>query len=211
MEDKIIEAIKYVRNKKKQRVTKERISNSITKTNTSLDQGQLIETFESMKANGVIFNKPKVKRESYFVTNRNNNSWIINDKSPTKINTITSPKMKSPSNPDELSIIDNSMLARKKQQRSKTPTPVTPKTSTYKAKEVSKKYLFLDDLFLQEEIMFLTKELDNKQRIIETLLQQISENVMPIHQVENTTFNNVINKGVNIKSSKYHSQTHHRN
>ena len=105
----------------------------MTKINTSIHQGQLIETFESMKANGVIFNKPKAKPESYFVTNRNSNSWIISDKSPTKINTVTSPKMKSPSTPDELSIIDNSMLTRKKQQRSKTPTPVTPKTSTYKA------------------------------------------------------------------------------
>ena len=66
-----------MRNKKKQRVTKERIFNFITKTNTSIDQGQLIETFESMKGNGVIFNKSKGKRESYFVINRNNNSWII--------------------------------------------------------------------------------------------------------------------------------------
>ena len=97
------------------------------------------------------------------------------------------------------------MLNRKKQQRSETPTLEIPKTSTYKAKEVSKKHLFLDDLFLQEEIMFLRKELDNKQRIIETLLQQISENAMPIHQEENTTFNNVINKDVNIKSSKHKS------
>ena len=61
MEDKIIEAIKYIRNKKKQRVTKKRIFNFITKTNTSVDQGQLIETFESMKDNAVIFNKPKGK------------------------------------------------------------------------------------------------------------------------------------------------------
>ena len=45
------------------------------------------------------------------------------DKSPTKINTVTSPKMKSPSTPDELSIIDNAMLTRTKQQPSKTPTP----------------------------------------------------------------------------------------
>ena len=51
-----------MRNKKKQRVTKERIFNFITKTNTSIDQGQLIETFESMKGNGVIFNKSKGKR-----------------------------------------------------------------------------------------------------------------------------------------------------
>ena len=64
--------------------------------------------------------------------------------------------MKSPSTPDELSIIDNSMLTRKKQQPSK--TPVTPKTPTYKAKEVSRKHLFADDLFLQEEIIFLRKE-----------------------------------------------------
>ena len=47
---------------KKQRVTKERIFNFIAKTNTLTDQGQLIKTFESMKANGVIFNKPKGKR-----------------------------------------------------------------------------------------------------------------------------------------------------
>ena len=94
------------------------------------------------------------------------------------------------------------MLTRKKQQPSKNPAPVTPKTSTYKEKIVSRKHLFSDGLFLQKEIIFLMKELDNKQRIIETLLQQISENVRPIHQVENTTFNNVINKEVNIKSSK---------
>ena len=173
MEDKIIEAIKYVRNKEKQRVTKERIFNFIIKTNTSIDQGHLIETFESMKANGVIFNKPKAKPESYFVTNRNSNSWIISDKSPTKINTVTSPKMKSPSTPDELSIIDNSMLTRKKQQRNKTPTPVTPKSFTYKANEVSKKHLFSNDLFLQEEIMFLRKN-ETINKITETLLQQIS-------------------------------------
>ena len=124
-----------------------------------------------MKINAVIFNKLKGKRESNFVTNRNNNSWIISDKSPTKINTTTSPKVKSLSTPDELSITDNSMLTRKKQQPSETPTTVTPKTSTYEAKEVSKKH------FLQEEITLLRKELDNKQRIIETLLQQISEYV----------------------------------
>ena len=65
-------------------------------------------------------------------------------------------------------------------------------------------------MFLQDEIIFLRKELDNKQRITETLLQQVSENVRLVLQVENTTFNNVINKDVNIKSlkdksSKYHS------
>ena len=87
-----------------------------------------------MKANGIIFNKPTGKRESYFVTNRNNNLWIISDESPTIINTVTSPKMKPPSTPDELSIIDNPMVTRKKQQRSKTSTPVTPKTFTYNAK-----------------------------------------------------------------------------
>ena len=57
----------------------------------------------------------------------------------------------------------------------KTPTPVTSKTPTYKAKGVSRKQLFSYDLFLQEEINFLRKKLDNKQQIIETLLQQISE------------------------------------
>ena len=81
------------------------------------------------------------------------------------------------------------MLTRKKQERRETSTSLTPKTSTYKASEVSIKHLFSDDSFLQEEIMFLRNELDSKQRITETLLQQISENVMPIPQVENTTFN----------------------
>ena len=138
-------------------MTKERIFNFRTKTNTSIDQGSR-EAFESMKVNGVNFNKPKGKRDSYFVTNRKSNSRIISNKSPTKINTVTFPKMKSPSTPDKLSIIDNSMLTRKKLPRSKTATPVTPKTSTYKAKEVSKKHLFSDDLFLQKEIIFLRKE-----------------------------------------------------
>ena len=54
-------------------------------------------------------------------------------------------------------------------------TWVTLKTPTYKAKEVSEKHLFLGGLFLQEEIIFLGKELDNKQIIIETLLQQMLE------------------------------------
>ena len=121
----------------------------------------------------VSFSISRKENKSYFVTNRNNNSWIISDKSPTKINTVTSPKMKSPSTPDELSIIDNSMLTRKKQQRNKTPTPVTPKSFTYKAKEVSKKHLFSNDLFLQEEIMFLRKN-QTINKITETLLQQIS-------------------------------------
>ena len=111
-----------------------------------------------MKANGVIFNKLKGKRESYFVTNKNNNSWIINDQSPTKINTVTSPKSKSPSTPNELSVMDNSMLTRKKQQPIKTLTPVTSKTSTYKAQEVSRKHLFSDNLFPLEEIIFRWKE-----------------------------------------------------
>ena len=90
----------------------------------------------------VSFSISRKENKSYFVTNRNNNSWIISDKSPTKINTTTSPKVKSLSTPDELSITDNSMLTRKKQQPSETPTTVTPKTSTYEAKEVSKKHLF---------------------------------------------------------------------
>ena len=66
-----------------------------------------MEAFESMKANVVIFNKLEGKWECYFVTKKNNNSLIISDKSPTKLNTVTSPKWKSPSTPDELSIIDH--------------------------------------------------------------------------------------------------------
>ena len=62
--------------------------------------------------------------------------------------------MKSISTPVELSIINNSMLTTKKQQPSTTPIPITPKTPFYKAKEVSRKHLFSDDLFLQEETFF---------------------------------------------------------
>ena len=42
-------------------------------------------------------------------------------------------------------------------------------------------------------MIFLLKELDNKQRIIDMLPQQISENSSLIHQVENTSFNNDTN------------------
>ena len=84
--------------------------------------------------------------------------------------------MKSPSTLEELSTIDNSMLTRKKQQPSKIRTPITTKTPPYKVIYVFRKHLFSDDF---------RKELHNKQRIIETLLQQISENVRPIQKVEN--------------------------
>ena len=114
MEDKTIEAINPVRNKIKQRVTKERIFNHITKTKTSIDQGQLMEVFKSMKNNGIIFNKPKGKRGSYFVANKSNNSWIISNESPTKLKTVTSPKLTSPSTPDEISTFDNTMLTSNK-------------------------------------------------------------------------------------------------
>ena len=73
MEDKAIEVHNHVRNKNKQRVTKERIFNHITKTKASIDQSQLMEVFKSMKDNDVIFNKPKGKWESYFGSNKNNN------------------------------------------------------------------------------------------------------------------------------------------
>ena len=59
------------------------------------------------------------------------------------------------------------LLTRKNEQPGKTPTPATTKTPTYKAEEVSRKHLFLDDLFLQEEIVFLRTELDSKQRIVQ--------------------------------------------
>ena len=48
-----------------------------------------MEAFESMKDNGIIFNKPEGKRGSYSVTNKNSNSWIISNKSPTKMKTVT--------------------------------------------------------------------------------------------------------------------------
>ena len=72
-----------------------------------------MEAFKSRTANGIIFNKPKGKQKTYFVANSNNKSWIINNKSPIKLKTVTSPEMTSHSTPDELSIIGNSMLTKK--------------------------------------------------------------------------------------------------
>lgn len=43
-----------------------------------------MEAFEYMKANGVVFSKPKEKWESYFATDKNNNSYITSDKTPKK-------------------------------------------------------------------------------------------------------------------------------
>ena len=59
MEGKIIEAISHVRNKNKQRVTKERIFTSITKTSKSINQGKLMEAFEFKKAatRGALYEK----------------------------------------------------------------------------------------------------------------------------------------------------------
>ena len=110
MEDKVIEAINHARSKNKEFLTKERIFYHITKTKALIDQSQLMEAFRS----GVIFNKVEGKRESYFVTNKNNNSWIISNKSPAKVKTVSSPKLASPSTPDGISIVDNAMLTSKK-------------------------------------------------------------------------------------------------
>ena len=146
MEDKVIEAINHARNKNKEFLTKERIFYHITKTKVLIDQSQLMEAFRS----GVIFNKEERKRESCFVTNKNNNSWIIRNKSSTKVKAVTSAKLTSPSTPDEISIFGYAMLTRKKQQPSTTPVHITPTTPVYKAKEVSRKHLFSDELFFQE-------------------------------------------------------------
>ena len=74
----------------------------------------------------------------FFATNKNSNSWIISNKSPEKVKAVTFPKVTSPSILDEWSIIDISMLTRKKQQTSVIPIPLIPKTPTYTAKKVSK-------------------------------------------------------------------------
>ena len=73
-------------------------------------------------------------------SNKNNNSWIISNKSPTKVKTLTSSELTSPSTPDEISIFDNTMLTSKNQQPSTTSIPARPKTLTCKAKEVSRKH-----------------------------------------------------------------------
>ena len=47
-----------------------------------------MKALESMKDNCVIFNKPKGKQESSFLTNKNNSSWIITNKSTKKVKTV---------------------------------------------------------------------------------------------------------------------------
>ena len=73
-----------------------------------------------MKANAVIFYKQKGKQDSYFVTYRNNNLQIISNKSPTKTNTVNSPKIISPSTAVEKS--------NKSTKATKASNPVEPKT-----------------------------------------------------------------------------------
>ena len=106
-----------------------------------------MEAFESMKDNGIIFNERKRKRKS----NNKNNSWIISNKSPTKVKTVTSPKLKSRSIPDEISFFYNAMLTSKKGQPVRPPIPVRPKTPTYKVKEVSRKHLFSEDFSFKKK------------------------------------------------------------
>ena len=135
MKDKITEAINHVRNKRKN------LQSYHKNKKHQLIKGSLGKLSNLSKTmNGVTFNKPKGKGGSYFVTNKNNNSCIISNKSPKKVKTVTSPKLISPSTPDEISIFDNTMLTSKKQQPSTTSISVTPKTPTSKAKEVFRKY-----------------------------------------------------------------------
>ena len=74
-----------------------------------------------MKESSIISQKQKHRLikanvfECYFVTNKSNKSWIISKIPPTKVKTVTSPKLTSPSTPDEISIFDDAMLSSKRQ------------------------------------------------------------------------------------------------
>ena len=56
--------------------------------------------------------------------------------------------MASPYTPNEITIIDNAILARKKSQAITILIPLTPETPTYKAKDLFRKHLFSCDFFL---------------------------------------------------------------
>ena len=94
VEDKIIES-NIPETKISNAEAKNKILDHIVETTTSIDKGLHIQVFESTKENGVIFNKSKGKRSSYFVASNNSNSCIISNKSPRKEKTASSSKITS--------------------------------------------------------------------------------------------------------------------
>ena len=73
---------------------------------------------------------------------------IVSDTSTTKGKTLTSLQVASPYTPNEITIIGNAILARKKPQAITILIPLTPETPTYKAKDLFRKHLFSCDFFL---------------------------------------------------------------
>ena len=183
MESKIIGAISYIRLTQKQRVTPKRIYNYISKDTDIIGEDEFKSKLQHMENEGKIFKTEKKRKISYFI-GKKTNEWIITDNTtdkPTPTNTNVDLTCKNLSNSDDddinalESFIDNALENIQKHQDPKTPVTTNietpnPNNTPYKQSSV-KSHSFCDISIFQEEIMFLRKELENKQNIIENLLK----------------------------------------
>ena len=182
MEEKILNGIQHIRSKCKKRVMYQRIYSFINKGSLFLDSNSFQDFMVGLKIDGYISKRGKEKSASYFVRkkfidsssnekNENSNNGI----SMQQIVPFSSPQTIEKTRKDiekeniELEDIQkNTPLL----NRYDTPQPRNHERKTENA-HLNKSAYCLDN-FLQEEISFLRKELDNKKKVIDNLINLLN-------------------------------------
>ena len=178
MEEKILNTVQLIRSKCKKRVTSQRIYSFINKGALFLESNSFQDFMIGLETDGYISKRGKGKSASHFVRKKfidrssiEKNENSINGISMQQNVLFSSPQMTEKARKDiekeniELDdILENTPLL----NRIDTLKPRNHERKTENA-HLNKSAYCLDN-FLLEEISFLRKELDNKQKVIDNLI-----------------------------------------
>ena len=182
MEEKILNAIQHIRSKCKKRVTSQRIYSFINKGALFLESNSFQDFMIGLEIDGYISKRGKGKSASYFVRkkfidsssiekNENSNNGISMQQNVPFSSPQTIEKARKDIEKENIELEDiqkNTPLL----NRYDTPQPRNHERKTENA-HLNKSAYCLDN-FLQEEISFLRKELDNKQKVIDNLINLLN-------------------------------------
>ena len=228
---KIVNAINCIRLKSKKRVTSQRVFSFINKGALQLDCQKFSHVLCDMEIDGKIYKNGSGKNASLFVKNyfssedvspvKNSDLTVNNTHSQSSVSVSTNKSVTTPDTTQNLEDVTDSEFGG---VHSATPIIHCVKTPPLHTKDtrpsVGVNYL-ADDSFWREEILFLRRELENKQKTIDKLfnilrndnneitrqffpdnnpVEKKSENVMTNYSVINIDNNSSI-----ANSTKYQS------
>ena len=164
MDVTIIEGINYIRNKDKKKSSTEKLYNYVIKNDPNVTIDYFKERLRNLEENGIITCKGEGKEESFFVLRP-----ITND-----MNTSLNTSMQ-----DNINFIDE-MFEKISNENVERENVESPKSYERLIMHLQSENRFLKDLILNmrnmnrncenEEILFLRKEIDHKNRLLESLL-----------------------------------------